>query len=227
MTRMFSFVRRTWNPIVGCHHNCYYGKWWARIQAKRQIHRCKLCYSFIPHLHEERLNEFPKSGIVFVVSMGDLWGTWVPDKWIIKILEAIQPYSKREGLIFFFETKNPERYLDFVDIIPPNSILSTTIETNRDYEVSKAPIPFERYIAIIHDDLSMFDKHVSIEPIMDFDHEVLLRWIIDIKPKLVSIGYNNYGEELPEPSVEKTLKLINELKKFTEVEKKKDRRGFL
>jgi len=39
-----------------------------------------------------------------------------------------------------------------------------------------------------------------------------------IKPMMVSVGYNNYTKRFPEPDVEKTLTLIKELKKFTNVE---------
>jgi len=224
---MFGFVKKTWNPIVGCFHECYYGRCWARIQARRQKHRCFYCYNFHPHIHKERLGKFPKSGIVFVVSMGDMWGDWVPRSYIEKVLEPMKPYWEKPDLIFFFETKNPARYIDFVDMIPPNSILSTTIETNRDYKVSKAPSPIDRYIWITDPRLEKFAKHVSIEPIMKFDLATLYKWIQVINPKMVSIGYDNYNAKLPEPSVDETMKLIDKLKRITVVEIKKDKRGLL
>ena len=222
---MFGFVKRTWSPICGCMHNCVYC--WARRIARRFKHRCRRCYNFIPHLHEERLNRFPKSGVVFVSDMGDMWGSWVPDEWIIRVLEAIKPYWEKPNLIWFFETKNPARYLDFVDMIPPNSILSTTIESNRDYKVSKAPSVKERYSAMIHPKLKMFAKHVSIEPIMDFNLKKMYRMISEIKPKMVSIGYDNYNCGLPEPEPAKVKQLIDKLKRETLLEIKKDRRGLL
>ena len=218
---------KTWNPIVGCLHRCYHGRCWARIQARRQRHRCFYCYNFYPHIHDERLGKFPKSGVVFVVSMGDMWGDWVPSEWIKSILKSMKPYWEKPDLIFFFETKNPMRYLDFVDLIPPNSILSTTIETDRNYKVSKAPPPKERYLAMVRSELKMFAKHVSIEPIMDFNLNTLYKWIQHINPKMVSIGYDNYNANLPEPTVDKTKKLIDKLKRITIVEVKKDRRGLL
>ena len=217
---------KTWNPIIGCLHDCYHGRCWARIQARRQKHRCFYCYHFHPHIHRERLGKFPKSGVVFVVSMGDMWGDWIPSEWIRKILKPMKPYWEKPDLIFFFETKNPARYIDFADLIPPNSILSTTIETNRDYKVSKAPPPKERYLAMVSSELKKFAKHVSIEPIMKFDLKAMYRWIQEIDPKMVSIGYDNYNAKLPEPTVEETRKLIDRLRRFTLLEIKKDRRGF-
>ena len=173
------------------------------------------------------MGKFPKSGIVFVVSMGDMWGDWIPSEWIRSILKSMKPYWEKPDLIFFFETKNPARYLDFVDMIPPNSILSTTIETNRDHGVSKAPTPKERYLAMISPELKRFAKHVSIEPVMKFNLKTLYKWIREINPKMVSIGYDNYNANLPEPSVNETMKLIDKLKRITVVEVKKDRRGLL
>jgi len=66
----------TWNYVVGCTGEgcavrdiCY-----ARAQAKRQKHRCDLCYSFRPHVHRERLTEplhRKTPSLIFAVSMGD------------------------------------------------------------------------------------------------------------------------------------------------------------
>ncbi|MCD6255757.1 MAG: DUF5131 family protein [Deltaproteobacteria bacterium] len=216
---------KTWNPLVGCLHDCYHGRCWARIQARRQKRRCLRCYDFQPHIHRERLGKFPKSGVVFVVSMGDMWGSWVPDEWIRSVLLSLKPCWEKPDLTFFFETKNPARYVDFVDLIPPNSILSTTIESNFDHKVSKAPPPKERYLAMVRPELEEFAKHVSIEPIMKFDLKTLYRWIQEINPKMISIGYDNYYAGLPEPTTEEVRELIDKLKRITVVEVKKDRRG--
>ena len=176
-------------------------------------------------MHKERLGKFPKSGIIFVVSMGDMWGSWVPDEWIRSVLESLKPCWEKPDLMFFFETKNPARYVDFVDLIPPNSILSTTIESNFDHKVSKAPPPKERYQAMIRPELREFAKHISIEPIMKFDLKTLYRWIQEINPKMISIGYDNYNAGLPEPAIEEVKELVDKLKRITIVEVKKDRRG--
>ncbi len=56
--------------------------------------------------------------------------------------------------------------------------LGATIESNRDYGVSKAPSPMERYEAMSAIEWCM--KFLSIEPIMDFDFEEFSMWIKDI-----------------------------------------------
>jgi len=89
--------------------------------------------------------------------------------------------------MWFFETKNPVRYYDFLNVFPENTVLSTTIETNRNYKVSKAPPTELRYLSMRV--IKEFPKHVSIEPIIKFDMEVLVAWMQKINPVKVSVGY--------------------------------------
>ena len=200
---------KTWNPYVGCSFNCSYC--WAKRMAKRL--RCEKCREFIPHIHLERLNPrlVPKDGIVFVGDMGDVA---CQPKEIKQVMEFIQEFQRRHSTTFFFETKSPFFYLlvfpELADLKPEKTIYSTTIETNRTTtrRYSNAPDTERRYAA-----MRLLDgrKHVSIEPIMDFDPDVMFKWITEIEPEIVSIGYDNYNNHLPEPSLSKTLKLIEDL----------------
>jgi hypothetical protein len=104
-----------------------------------------------------------------------------------------------------------------MDFMPPDSILGTTIETNRDYHISQAPNPRARVLGIC--DL-LCPRMVSIEPIMDFDLDVLVAWINQINPDFVSIGADSKGHNLQEPSADKVDRLIQELSDFTEVKVK-------
>lgn len=61
---------------------------------------------------------------------------------------------------------------------------------------------------------------ISIEPIMDFDLDILVDWIRQLNPEFVSIGADSKGHGLVEPSRDKVLKLVEELKRFTEVKMK-------
>ncbi len=210
----------TWNPIVGCKHHCYGDGCWAarialRLKDNPYVKRYRDGFDHPKLIAKELRKTWKPNTVVFVVSMGDMWGRWIEDRWIKRVLEACQNSPRT---IFFFETKNPRRYYDWLELIPENAILSSTIEANSDYNLSEAPEVKERYAAMKQ--LEWGRKHISIEPIVDFDLEVFLRWIKDIKPVIVSVGYDNYGCNLPEPSLSKTMKLIEELKKFTKVEKK-------
>ena len=46
---------------------------------------------------------------------------------------------------------------------------------------------------------------------MDFDFEEFSMWIKDIKPGIVELGADNYGNHLPEPSWDKVELLLNHL----------------
>jgi hypothetical protein len=66
-------------------------------------------------------------------------------------------------------------------------------------------------------ELPFKNKVVSVEPIMDFDLEIFVQWLKDIGPVLVHVGYDNYKNNLPEPSLSKTYQLIDQLRAFTRV----------
>jgi len=205
---------KTWNPFVGCYFDCSYC--WARKMARRS--RCEMCRAFIPHFHLERIPRIPRSGIIFVGSMGDLACFADHSYEARKVMEAIIEVQKRHDAIFFFETKDPWIYL-FVEEFAwidygDKTIISTTIETNRDQvckKISKAPPPSSRYKAMLRLKSWYKRRHISIEPIMDFDPNVMFKWITEIEPEIVSIGYDNYNNHLPEPPLSKTLKLIEDL----------------
>lgn len=220
-SRMFTGLR-TWNPYFGCRHGCYRNGCWAKERLAHRIGmgiNCVRCYSFDPHFHPERLKRIPPDPRIFVAAHADLFGAWVDSRIILQILGVCSNTPKET---WFFETKNPSRYLEFKDFFPVNTVLSTTIETNRMYETSIrgiTPIPAERFNAIKQLE-NRFPIHISIEPIMDFDLEVMAGWMERLQPKWISIGRDSLNNKLPEPSKEKTFKLIQEIEKFTKVERK-------
>ena len=63
----------TWNPFIGCLHDCAYCKVSFQRQVRRWAKRnCELCYRYIPHAHPERLRRVPSSPVVFVCGDGDI-----------------------------------------------------------------------------------------------------------------------------------------------------------
>jgi hypothetical protein len=103
-------------------------------------------------------------------------------------------------------------------LFPKNVVFGVTLESNREYSVSKAPSPFERYKNMAQ--LAFKHKLVCIEPIMDFDLEAFVQWIKDIVPSIVYVGYDNYNNKLTEPNLTKTELLISQLSTFTRVRTK-------
>lgn len=184
--------------------------------------KCQSCYDFKPHSHPERLGRIPSDPRIWPVAHGDLFAPWVPKEIIETILAACRSTPKE---MWFFETKNPKRYLKFLDRIPENTVLSTTIETNRTYAEEirgNTPTPKSRYLAFLQIPARALKipLHISIEPILNFDLQPLIRWMRAIKPVKVAVGYDSLNNNLPEPSKTKTLKLIKELEEFTDVERK-------
>ncbi len=95
----------TFNPITGCLHGCTYC--YAAAISKR------FKRSFKPEFHPERLGQPEKvkrPSKIFVGSMADVFGAWVPDEWIWKIFDVCILNHKHT---FQFLTKNPERMQDF------------------------------------------------------------------------------------------------------------------
>lgn len=133
------WVDSTWNPVTGCYHNCPYcyarriatrfdGKADKRpyIQLKDKpdifdIHEplrdqdgraMPYPFGFAPTFHRYRLDEpgrWTRPSTIFVCSMADLFGEWVPDEWISEVLSACRRASQH---IYLFLTKNPKRYID-------------------------------------------------------------------------------------------------------------------
>ena len=204
----------TWNPITGCMYNCVYC--WARNYAKRlaamDIEPYKT-HGFKPAFAEWRLKQnLPKGGFIFVSDMGDMWGDWIPKEWILKVLNMLTAKPKTR---FLFLTKNPLRYHEFLNMFTDNMILGATIETNRSNKLSRAPPQKERFEAMRS--LNWKHKAVVVEPILDFDPE-FVDWIKEIRPEMVYVGYDNYNNGLPEPQLNKTKALINELQGKVQVE---------
>lgn len=131
-----SWATWTWNPVTGCTHGCPYC--YAKEQAELH-YRPKRIFpegeEFTPHLWEERLDDptntkipkelqdVPGGNYVFVSSMGDLFGEWVPREWIDRV---IQVTNLNRQFVFIFLTKNPERYNEFS--FPPNTLIGTTVD---------------------------------------------------------------------------------------------------
>lgn len=67
-------------------------------------------FGFEPTLYRYRLNEYiSKQGRnIFVCSMADLFGEWVPDSWIEEVFKTCEKAPQHN---YLFLTKNPERYV--------------------------------------------------------------------------------------------------------------------
>jgi protein gp37 len=91
---------------------------------------------------------------VFLCSMADLFGDWVPDEWILQILEVIARHPEYN---FIALTKNPKRYLKFT--FPKNIWLGATADTQKRFDVAMDVFRLMRKCENI--------KFLSCEPLLE------------------------------------------------------------
>jgi hypothetical protein len=146
---------------------------------------------------------------IFIEHQNDLFAIDVPQEFISKILVHCFNYPDNT---YVFQTKNPARFLTMDALFPSRSILGTTIETNRDIsKYSKAPAPIERFRAMLQ---LKTRKFITIEPVMDFDVDILAEWIARINPEFLNLGADSKNHNMPEPTIEKILALTDKLKEY-------------
>jgi DNA repair photolyase len=210
MSKMFEFVHCTWNPIVGCLHDCVYC--WARKLAETKLAntpRYKDGFRHCQFLLSEMHPKFQtNNSIVFMSDMGDWLGDWVKRQWQEEVIEVLK---KNDCVRFLSCTKNPKIYSKIS--LPENVIRGCTIETNRKIPewISKAPQPQER---IHHMWLNQWENpsFIVVEPVLDFDLDEFTRELVELHPDFgVAVGYDNYNNGLPEPSLDKVLRLTHNL----------------
>lgn len=215
MSKMFSSITGgTWNPQHGCNHGCSYC--WARrlAEGKLRAQGGKYIDGFEPSFTMKDLEKTFKPGQrVFVCAMGDLFGKWVSNDIIQKVIDVTAKWPETE---FLFVTKHPGRYFGFH--FSRNTILGTTIESDLDYPETYSrehpPEPvWQRILAMQR--LEHPRKFVSIEPVMEFESALgFAHGIALIAPELVEIGADNYKSSLPEPSSEKVGNLLSWLRSY-------------
>ena len=202
-SNMYQFIDATWNTIKGeCFHDCSYCymKRWGKLKPVRFDEK-------------ELKTDLGTGNFIFVGSSCDMFAENIPDEWVIETLD----YCKKFDNQYLFQTKNPSRIND--NYLPRNSVVCTTIETNRWYEdiMNNCPPPYKRALGMYCIDLP---KYLTIEPILDFDLSEMIDIIREINPVQVNIGADSGRNNLPEPSKEKVLQLVSELQKFTIIHNK-------
>jgi protein gp37 len=167
----------TWNPVTGCLHNCRYC--YAREMAHRPSYAPYYPVQFTPLFHHERLDapmntkvpegarDDPRLGRVFVSSMGDLFGKWVPDEWIAKVFAAAHRNPDWE---YLFLTKFPQRYVGLD--LPPTAWIGTTVDDQ--YRVKIAEEAFRKIKGVRV-------KWLSLEPLLaplEFTDLSMFDWVV-------------------------------------------------
>jgi DNA repair photolyase len=214
---MYPFVDWLWNPVSGrCQHDCSY------CYVKRIKDRFRYDQPD-PHLVESEFQtNLGRFNVIFVCSGCDLFASDIPDEYISKVVAYTRRFPNN---VYLFQTKNPQRIVSSsYGLSDGFHQICTTIETNRWVpEIMKnAPPTILRALALAQLAEQGYVTNVTVEPIIDFDLEKMLRLIRITKAMQVNIGADSGHNHLPEPSKEKIIDLITELKKFTRVVEKKN-----
>ena len=175
----------SWNPVTGCLHDCPYC--YARDIANRFFTHMPDGDRFAPAFYPER-SAAPKNTRqpdldaitdpvlrmakrnVFVCSMADLFGKWVPTEWIDAVLK--QAWDNPQWN-FLFLTKFPIRMAEFE--FPPNSWIGTTVD--RQYAVDRAEKAFRKIRAGGYEGVAW----LSCEPMLEqltFTSLDMFDWIV-------------------------------------------------
>lgn len=210
-TNMYKLSVGQWSPFAGCEHNCLYCINSFQRQVKRWAKKnCPGCYESIPHPHPERLNQsLPNTKhmqFIFTCSSGDI-ACCNDTQYLERIINRIR---QERNKTFLIQSKDPKTFNRVV--FPKNVILGMTLETNRNRlceGISEAPKPSQRYEDFLKVKHGL--KMVTIEPVIDFDMNVMVSWIENINPCMVWLGYDSGKNRLPEPELEKVKELYWQL----------------
>ena len=166
----------SYNPVSGCRHTCPYC--YARAMVNRfskagepdgtlytlnvPIRRDNgtvdpYPFGFAPTYHRYRLKMVEdmrnwKPSNIFICSMADLFGEWVPERWIMEIVDALKGVPQHN---YLFLTKNPGRYLELMR--------EEKLPTERNFWYGSTVATGEMEF-FFHEDAKAF---LSIEPLLE------------------------------------------------------------
>ena len=172
-----SWAEWSWNPVTGCLHGCDYC--YAREIATSERFKTAFPAGFAPLFHTERLDaprnttipaahaSDPAWNRVFVCSMADLYGRWVPDEWIEQVHASMLASPEWEYLLL---TKFPARYVGLD--LPEAAWLGTSVDEQKRVRIAEDAFRQLDGVAV---------KWLSLEPLrepLEFTDLSMFDWIV-------------------------------------------------
>ena len=172
-----SWADWTWNPVTGCLHGCRYC--YAREMTMRASYKNAFPIGFEPLFHHERLDapantKVPKEAEtdprlkrVFVCSMADLYGQWVPQEWIDRVHASCIANPQWDYLML---TKFPKRYVGLE--LPPTAWLGTSVDEQKRVRIAEEAFRQIKDVRV---------KWLSLEPLLaplEFTDLSMFDWIV-------------------------------------------------
>jgi protein gp37 len=170
-----SWAAWSWNPVTGCLHGCDYC--YARAIATRFTDTYPA--GFTPLFHDERLDapanttipaahrDDPAYKRVFVCSMADLYGRWIPDEWIKQVHESMLTSPQWEYLLL---TKFPARYVGLE--LPSKAWVGTSVDEQKRVRIAENAFREISGVAV---------KWLSLEPLrepLEFTDLSMFDWVV-------------------------------------------------
>jgi protein gp37 len=183
-----SWANWSWNPVTGCLHGCTYC--YARELANSERLKSSYPAGFTPLFHEQRLDAPAHTSIpveyrddshtacadgeckicawrrVFVCSMADLYGRWVPQEWIDRVHASMLASPEWQYILL---TKFPDRYVGLD--MPPGAWVGTSVDEQKRVRIA------ERAFSQI----SGVTKWLSLEPLLEpleFTDLSVFDWVV-------------------------------------------------
>lgn len=140
-------------------------------------------FEFDPTFYRYKLDEpkrWKKPRTIFVCSMADLFGDWVPDEWIAEVFQACEAAPQHR---YMFLTKNPARFKQLRENgikLPKDCWIGTSV--TRDAEQADQYTGRTRYLSDNWDTTAKW--FVSVEPIQErmsrnsIENLTAMHWVI-------------------------------------------------
>lgn len=211
----------TWNPVAGCRHRCR----WEMPGGETAV-----CYAevvaeglaasaypdgFAAHYwHPARLEaplRLKAPAGIFLDSMSDLMGAWVPEDQVRAVLDVVRRTPQH---VYFLLTKNAPRLLKFNGEYPPNLWVGVSMPPDSFMGRELAPHQQDRYVYRALDVQAQLDVPVrwwSFEP-LSWNVGNIVGDYADLPFEWAVIGAASNGRNLYQPKphyVERLLGLLD------------------